>query len=68
MPSARYERTLWVSWRAQAAPPAEFFPGSAQPAAWTIQRGVPGVAIVAQRVQFQAVWHGNEAPATRRGK
>ena len=53
-PVARYERTLQVSWRAQAAPPTDFFHGSAQHAAWTIQRGDPGVANVAPRVHFQA--------------
>ena len=63
-PAARYGRTLRVSWRAQAAPPTDFYPGSAQPAAWTIQGGCPGAANVAPRVQFQAVWLGNEAPAT----
>ena len=67
-PAARYERTLQVSWRAQGDPPTDFCYGSAQPAAWTIQRGDPGAANVAPRVQFQAVWLGNEAPATRRGR
>jgi len=46
----------------------DFFPGCAQPAAWTIQGGYPGSANVAPRVQLQAVWLGNEAPATRRGR
>jgi len=67
-PVARYERTLQVSWWAQAAPPTDFFHGSAQHAAWTIQRGDPCVANVAPRIQFQAAWLGNEASATRRGR
>ena len=54
--------------RLKLRPRMEFFPGCAQPAAWNIQGGYPGSANVAPRVQLQAVWLGNEAPATRGGR
>ena len=63
----RYKRTLRVSRWAHAAPPTDFFPGSAQPVAWAIHGGYPGSPNVAPRVQLQAVWLGNDAPATRGG-